>query len=646
MSEMFESNPTNVEISAKLYEAASRCDDEKVKSLIETGADVNKKHTSAERTPLHAAVLAECVKVVDLLIKAKADVNAKDRRGRTPLHYAVKADDEVIAKLIEAGADPNARDDRGRTPLHWAVMVKNNEETLLYYGADPNAQDAYGNTPLHYAVWRRNDYAVRRLLEYLADPRIRNGKCMSAIDLARRKRLYELVELMEEAVKRREQAAHTSCSPGRRSPLHEAVASCDAEKVWKMLHPWVSRDACDEEGRTPLHYAVMCGNEGVEILKMLLRPWPRASPNVRDSGGRTPLHYAAMADNDAAVKILLEHYADPTIKDISGKTPLDYAREHGDNYTTYLLRRWEHIWRLAAGRKPVDPDAVCHRARCTDIFKASRFGYLLCVKKLIERGADPNVRDYLGYTPLHFAAYEGHAEVARLLLNHGADPNAKTISGETPLHLAVMHTSMYCDVVQVLLERGADPNAKSSTGFTPLHLAAFRGNRCAVELLLKYGADPNARDKDGDTPLHESLSWFGGEKTALILAEVADINAVNSKGQTPLHLAAWRGYIKVIKLLLSRGADVNVRDADGNTPLHYAADGCKAEAAGLLLKLGADPAAKNANGEVPADLAKKRYEERQKSFPSLYSYRELEDCALTLRILAKAREQSLRLFNI
>ena len=108
-----------------------------------------------------------------------------------------------------------------------------------------------------------------------------------------------------------------------------------------------------------------------------------------------------------------------------------------------------------------------------------QFYALLCdaerIKKLLEEGTDPNIRDGDDNTPLHFAASKGCAEVARLLLRHGADPNAQDKSGETPLHVAAYEG--YVDVVRLLLEHGADPTVKDRSEYTPLDLAKVRGHR-------------------------------------------------------------------------------------------------------------------------------------------------------------------------
>jgi hypothetical protein len=135
----------------------------------------------------------------------------------------------------------------------------------------------------------------------------------------------------------------------------------------------------------------------------------------------------------------------------------------------------------------------------TDLHNAALHGDAERVRKLLEKGENPNVRDEYGSTPLHKAASRGHVDIARLLLEYGADPNVRDEYGWTPLHNAAYRG--HVDVVAHLLERGADPNAEDKDGSTPLHKAASRGHVDVVRLLLEHGADPTVKNKDGATPL-------------------------------------------------------------------------------------------------------------------------------------------------
>ena len=93
---------------------------------------------------------------------------------------------------------------------------------------------------------------------------------------------------------------------------------------------------------------------------------------------------------------------------------------------------------------------------------------------LIDQGADLHAKDNIGYTPLHYACRNGHAEVVKALLEKGADVHTKTTDGYTPLHLACMEG--HVEVVKALLEKGADVHAKNSSGWTPLPTACMNGH--------------------------------------------------------------------------------------------------------------------------------------------------------------------------
>jgi len=123
------------------------------------------------------------------------------------------------------------------------------------------------------------------------------------------------------------------------------------------------------------------------------------------------------------------------------------------------------------------------------------------VKKLLKKGADPNVQEEHGRMPLHVAVYKGHVDVVRLLLEHGADPNIQNKDGETPLHNAALQG--HVDIVRLLLEHGANPTIKDKDGKTPLDLAREEGY---------HGIVPNIYGLDKATPFPQKV-FDGGAKT-------------------------------------------------------------------------------------------------------------------------------------
>lgn len=180
------------------------------------------------------------------------------------------------------------------------------------------------------------------------------------------------------------------------------------------------------------------------------------------------------------------------------------------------------------------------------LLQAARNGHKHVVQLLLERGADPNMADHVGVTPLHYA---NKKEVAQLLLGRGAEMNMADRYGNTPLSQAALNG--HIDAALILLDRGARPNIGNIVGDTPLHFAAYEGHKDVVRLLLNRGAEPNM---------------------------------AGQVGRTPLHFAAERGHKDVLHVLIDGGAEPNRQDQEGINTLDYAIINGQMDSAYMLAK--------------------------------------------------------------
>ena len=215
----------------------------------------------------------------------------------------------------------------------------------------------------------------------------------------------------------------------------------------------------------------------------------------------------------------------------------------------------------------IEEPNLCHRAlqAVRPLAVAIQRGHVSTVDLLLDHGASPNSR--LSYQPpLTEAISYRQQAVARRLIERGADLELKTEGGYTALHEAVRANSS--SLVTLLLAAGADVHANSSCQKdTPLTQAVECQYRDMVELLLVTGhADPDQRKGNtGKTPLSIACEQGCLAIVELLLARGATADRGEHEGPTPLALAAQNGFLQITETLLQYGADPKETDSEGKT---------------------------------------------------------------------------------
>jgi ankyrin repeat protein len=430
--------------------------------------------TGSKRTTLHLAAAWGNARTLAVLLRHKAEVDARDESETTPLHQAVAAGHAEAARmLLTHRANVRASlPESGLEPIHLAVLGNHRAtiEVLLAHKADLNARQAQGQTPLHLAVQENQGEMLTFLLEKGAAVNVPN----------------------------REGA----------TPLHLAVLAGKLDLVRALLrHRADLNQPMGENGSPAIHVASGCGTD--TLVELLLRSG--AGVDARGAGGITPLHTAALAGNEPVVRLLLGRKATVDAAMTTNRsTPLHHAVQAGQAGVVAMLLRGGANARAVTreGRQPL------HEACAVSVWAPE--ASLAMARRLLDHEADPNARTKEGDTPLHIAAASGGRKLVEVLLARGAAVDARNHRGETPLHSVIRFTTnsvrrVYLApnatyVVSLLLEHKANVNAKDGNGATPLHRAARGNDTDLIRLLLSRKADPSARDGDGHTPLEIAVA--------------------------------------------------------------------------------------------------------------------------------------------
>ena len=522
--------------------------------LVDHKVDVTSVNNRGE-TPLHRAVHSDlgdfsvvCSSAVCRPLITNESVNVADRLGNRPLHIAASNGDiQTVQLLVDCGADVNALNEDGQTPLHTAagrwIDCPELCSILLKHNAKIDAVDKDGNQPLHLACKRRHAATVNLLLSHGADVTALNKQQQRPLHLANESILnYFQVHSGD----------HT---------LHIAARNGDIQTVQLLVDCGADVNALNGDGQTPLHTAAGGWKDCPELCSILLKH--NAKIDAVDKDGNQPLHLACKLKHAATGNLLLSHGANVTALNKQQQRPLHLANESILN--SFQVHSGDHALHIAA-----------------------RNGNIQTVQLLVDCGADVNVLNGDGQTPLHTAAggWKDCPELCSILLKHNAKIDAVDKDGNQPLHLAC--EAALTSTVQRLLDCNADVLATNNFHQTALHKAACSKRDCpeVCVMLIAKGAQVNATDGSGDTFLHVACKE-GKMKTVDVLVENdADCSVLNVCGGTLLHLAC-KSRVECVELcdkLISHGVNPRIADREGNLPLHVALKNRLAKTFGWLFE--------------------------------------------------------------
>ncbi|KAG7388389.1 hypothetical protein PHYPSEUDO_012597 [Phytophthora pseudosyringae] len=220
----------------------------------------------------------------------------------------------------------------------------------------------------------------------------------------------------------------------QRKRLLEVVTKGDLAEVMDALNAGADLAAKNSLGQSPAYAAAANGFH--HVLTLLLERGASANDVALD--GTSPLHAACENNHDRAAKILLKYNARVDVAALNGYTPLHLAAKHGHAEIVSIL--------LSARAKF---DFPVRDMTTTALLLACMAGHSNVVEQLLDAGADPQVEDADGNTPLHFTSRDGNYRATYLLLTAGADPDMPNEQDETAFDMAEKQGHSH---VQYLLE--------------------------------------------------------------------------------------------------------------------------------------------------------------------------------------------------
>ncbi len=497
-SDSYESDNSDSESPSRvnatpLTVAAGKGHREILELLIKAGANVNEADEN-QYTPLMRAIQSNSFECFTELLKAGASVNTTEGSDSSPLSVAVELDrHEFLTKLVRHKADVNRTLDglsvlavAARIVCDWCVT------RLLQAGAQVNTLCSDGASSLLYAVQGSSESCVKRLIEAGAVVNVVANDLSTPLTAAASVGSVEIVaELLN--VGANVNYSDKTQQKWLGTALARAVRGKHSTCVEKLLQAGADVNIPNHYGHTPMHEAVLARE--VKILTCLLKPKYKGNVDSKDILGHSPLHVAAYYGFLDCVELLLQAKADKNSKDVHGSSCLMTALERGHEESARRL--------FLAG---VNVDAMNQEGHTA--LTLAKIGSAML--RLLIRTADVNLTKN-GHSALKNAAEANSAEYVNKLLDAGAKINSRAGGSDTALMVAVSAGSVWA--VCVLVRRGADVNKPRSTdGYTPLMIATQNYRVKSTHVLLNAGAVVNTRCPKGDTALSVCLKKMSSKK--------------------------------------------------------------------------------------------------------------------------------------
>lgn len=481
------------------------------------------------RTLLHIGVaLGHQIRSLAVLA-AGADVEAKDSRGRTPLHDLIEHTEPItpdykfalLEMLALAGADFNAVTNDGWTPLAMAVKRRDFDfaEYLSWRGADWSPPGVPPDQQPRMLAYRYQDARILSLVPNTGIvPAAINGKApMPPRNIADALLAADLNGVIDEL---NSGWQVNEIDGNGKSALLRAVEQKRPELVHLLLTAGADPNLADPQGTTPLMAAL--GQPGVRSDRMVINLlMAGADPNAKSKSGVTPLIVAARAGYDWGILLLASAGADP-----AAETPRGSLGNYVSHPPTLGV-----LNRFGVSRTAV-PESFEQAGTVAEFLEAAKRGDIAVVRQCLDAGlpVDATLGPKDKTTALNWAANNKRFDVASLLIARGANVNYQ--ENRTRIHLlhdlAMRHDvdndnqvgRDAAEIIEFLLQHGVKVDIAKADGTTPLMSAAQAGIIGPnTQTLLDAGADINARNKEGLSVLGVAKK-YGHPQMAAILEKL------------------------------------------------------------------------------------------------------------------------------